>query len=67
MDVLKKAIIELEQTGELPKRFRPHMLSGNFIGYSEAHLLSDWLIVWKKLEGANEIWLTRTGTHSDLF
>lgn len=64
---LKSAIIVLEMMGELPADYKPHKLSGNFSGYWEAHLKSDWLIIWQKLEEEKEIWLTRTGTHSDLF
>ena len=65
MELIKQAVITLEQNGELPILHKPHKLSGNYIGYCEGHLKSDWLLIWKKTE--NEIWLTRTGTHSDLF
>jgi mRNA interferase YafQ len=65
MDVLKEAIVTLETIGMLQNNYRPHRLSGNYLGYWEAHLKSDWLIVWKIID--REIWLTRTGTHSDLF
>jgi len=67
MMILKKAIIFFESDGALPQTFKPHKLSGNYSGYWEAHLKSDWLLIWKHVESKNEIWLTRTGTHSDLF
>jgi mRNA interferase YafQ len=67
MDVLKNAITLLEQDGILPAHFLPHKLSGSYTGFWEAHLKSDWLIVWKIFPDENELWLTRTGTHSDLF
>ena len=67
MDLLKEAIISLESNGNLPHSFKPHKLSGNYIGYWEAHLKNDWLLIWKHIESKKEIWLTRTGTHSDLF
>ena len=67
LDILKQAILHLETDGQLPLSFKPHKLSGDFSGYWEAHLKNDWLIIWKALESQNEIWLTRTGTHSDLF
>jgi len=44
-----------------------HKLSGSYSGFWEAHLKSDWLIVWKVFEDENEVWLTRSGTHADLF
>jgi mRNA interferase YafQ len=67
MDLLKNAIIMLEKSGELPVKNKPHKLSGLYTGYWEAHLNPDWLIVWKVFTDENEVWLTRTGTHSDLF
>lgn len=67
LDVLKKAIETLEKDGILPVLNKPHRLSGNFSGFMEAHLRADWLLIWKIFPEENEIWLTRTGTHSDLF
>jgi len=67
MDLLKNAIIFLEENGCLDQVFHPHKLSGTYSGYWEAHLKPDWLIIWKIDEDKNNIWLVRTGTHSDLF
>ena len=67
MNLLKECIIYLESDGELAKRFQPHKLSGNYHNYWEAHIKSDWLIIWKCIHAEQEIWLTRTGTHADLF
>jgi len=67
MDSLKDAIRMLEKNGNLTGRYRQHRLSGNYSGYWEAHLQSDWLIIWKLYTSEKEIWLTRTGTHADLF
>ena len=67
MTLIKTAILLLEDTGYLPLEYTPHKLSGNYSGYLEAHIMSDWLIIWKFKSDENEIWLTRTGTHSDLF
>jgi len=67
MEILKKAVIELETNGELPVDNSPHKLSGDYSGFWEAHLKRDWLLIWKYDAKANEIWLTRTGTHADLF
>ncbi|MDP3181025.1 MAG: type II toxin-antitoxin system YafQ family toxin [Bacteroidota bacterium] len=66
-DLLKEAILLLEETGNLTLNYSPHKLSGNYSGYWEAHLKPDWLIIWKFLAEEKQIWLTRTGTHSDLF
>ncbi|MCF8357956.1 MAG: type II toxin-antitoxin system YafQ family toxin [Prolixibacteraceae bacterium] len=66
-DLIKKAIRTLEEKGQLPGSYNPHKLTGNFKGYWEAHIQNDWLIIWKIIPESMEIWLTRTGTHADLF
>jgi len=67
MKIIKQAIIDLEKAGQLPPDFQPHKLLGDYAGYWEGHLKNDWLIIWKIIGDEDEIWLTRTGTHSDLF
>jgi mRNA interferase YafQ len=67
MEFIKEVIIILEETGSLPSSYSIHKLSGNYSGYWEAHVKPDWLIIWKLQEDDHEIWLTRTGSHSDLF
>jgi len=67
MDLLKIAISSLEENGGLPAQYQPHKLSGSYTGFWEAHLKSNWLLVWKVFPEENEVWLTRTGTHADLF
>jgi mRNA interferase YafQ len=66
-DILKDAIILLEKDGELGFNYYSHKLHGHYNGFFEAHLKSDWLIIWKKDDKIMEIHLVRTGTHSDLF
>ena len=67
MTLIKEAILMLEETGFLPPNYSPHKLTGNYSGYLEAHIKPDWLIIWKFKIVENELWLTRTGRHSDLF
>jgi len=67
MDLIKNSIRKLEELGKLPSENKPHKLAGEYSGYWEAHLKLDWLLIWKTFFDDNEIWLTRTGTHSDLF
>ena len=57
----------LESSGSLPQKYKTHKLTGNYTGFLECHIQNDWLLVWAKNEEKNEILLTRTGTHSDLF
>ena len=57
----------LELNGELPISFKPHPLSGNWIGYLDAHIQPDWVLIYKVDKLAMEIDFVRMGTHSDLF
>lgn len=48
----------------LPPRNREHGLTGDLAGCRECHILPDWLLIYR-VEG-DELYLVRTGTHSDL-
>ena len=53
----------------LPIENKDHPLKGDYIGYRECHIQSDWLLIYRKTDN-NELQileLARTGTHSDLF
>jgi mRNA interferase YafQ len=67
MDLIKSVIKKLEEIGELPSEFSPHKLAGDYSGFWEAHIRPDWLIIWFLVPDNSDIWLSRTGTHSDLF
>lgn len=54
MGLIKEAIIILEETGTLPATYSPHRLSGNYLGYWEAHIKPDWLIIWRFFIAENE-------------
>ena len=59
-------VIKMLQSGEaLPQECKLHPLKGKYSGYMECHIEPDWLLIWKA-ESKN-VYLTRTGTHSDLF
>ena len=51
----------------LEPNYRDHDLSGNWVGYRECHIQSDWLLVYRIESDVLILVLTRTGTHSDLF
>jgi mRNA interferase YafQ len=67
MSLFEHAYDLLESTGELPAIFKPHPLSGNWIGYVDAHIQPDWVLIYKIDKKAMEIDFVRMGTHSDLF
>lgn len=62
------AVIKQLAAGEpLPAQYKDHALTGNFAGCRECHITPDWLLVYEIDEAAVILYLTRTGTHSDLF
>jgi len=62
-DVIK--ILAAGQT--LPEKNKDHTLSGNFAGCRECHITPDWLLIYEIVDEELILYLTRTGTHSDLF
>lgn len=65
MTRLREVILLLVESSPLPARFRDHPLSGEWSQFRECHMESDWLLIYK-VEG-DDLYLVRTGTHSDLF
>jgi mRNA interferase YafQ len=60
------AVVELLVQGDpLPGRCRRHKLSGEWDQLWECHIEPDWLLIWH--ESKDNLTLTRTGTHADLF
>lgn len=64
---LQKAIKILVETGTLPSEYKPHILHGNHDGEWEAHIESDWLLIWKQNDKELTLLMLTTGTHADLF
>lgn len=67
ISLLTDIIKRLANGEELPDRNKDHSLSGNYSGYRECHITSDWLLIYEIDNGELYLYLTRTGTHSDLF
>ncbi len=61
-------VIKILAAGEdLPEKNRDHSLGGNYAGCRECHITPDWLLVYEISDEQLILYLTRTGTHSDLF
>lgn len=67
LGILKNVIDTLANGEILPKKFRDHMLIGNYKGKHECHLEPDWLLIYEYIEDELILFLTRTESHSDLF
>lgn len=62
-DIIKK----LANGEPLPEKNKDHSLSGDYAGCRECHITPDWLLIYEIDNGELILYLTRTGTHSDLF
>ena len=67
MNLINTIFLELERSGTVPAKNKPHKLTGNYNGFKECHIQPDWLLIWFQNDADNIIELTRTGTHADLF
>lgn len=65
--LLKEIIKKLAAGEKLPKKNKDHSLDGDYIGCRECHITPDWLLIYEIDGNALILYLTRTGTHSDLF
>lgn len=67
IDLLTEIIKKLANGEPLPPKNRDHDLSGNYGTCRECHITPDWLLIYEIFEEELYLYLTRTGTHSDLF
>ena len=67
LKLLEEVTDALLKGEKLPEKNRDHELSGNWKGYRECHIQSDWLLIYQIFEDKLILSLTGTGTHSDLF
>ena len=66
LDDLEKVLKQLKDTGKVDVKHLPHALTGNYRGYMECHIQSDFLLIWID-ETEQLIKLVRLGSHSELF
>ena len=66
-EIIKKVIKKLSNGMPLEEKYKDHSLSGNWNGYRECHIQPDWLLIYRYTEDEPILYLTRTGSHSDLF
>ena len=62
-DVIKK----LAKGEKLAAKYYDHALKGKYEGCRECHITPDWLLIYEIVGSELILYLTRTGTHSDLF
>lgn len=67
LSLLTEVIKKLAEGETLPPKNRDHNLSGDYVGCRECHIAPDWLLIYELSDEELFLYLTRTGTHSDLF
>lgn len=66
IELLDDIIRSLSRGEALPEKNRDHAMTGNYAGYRECHVQSDWLLIYRVDGNVLTLTLTRTGTHSDV-
>jgi mRNA interferase YafQ len=67
IDLLTEVIKKLSSGEILNEKYKDHPLKGNYSGCRECHITPDWLLIYEISDEILILYLTRTGTHSDLF
>ena len=67
IELLEEVVNKLADGIVLDPTYKDHELSGDFKGLRECHIAPDWLLIYQVIENELVLYLSRTGTHSDLF
>ena len=67
ISLLTEVLKKLAKGEKLPEKNKDHLLTGSFAGCRECHVSPDWILIYEVCETELILYLTRTGTHSDLF
>ena len=65
--LMEKVIELLANEQPLPQKYKDHPLFGDYYDCRECHITPDWLLIYRINNNELILFLTRTGTHSDLF
>lgn len=67
LEHLREVVNTLALQKKLNPKYRDHNLTGPYQGFRECHVEPDWLLIYRIDGDTLELFLFRTGTHSDLF
>ena len=67
LNLLTEVIKALADGETLDPKYKDHQLSGNYGFFRECHVQPDWLLIYAIEDDTLILYLSRTGTHSDLF
>lgn len=67
IELLNEVVSKIAVQEKLDEKYKDHALSGEYSNFRECHITPDWLLVYQVIENELILFLSRTGTHSDLF
>lgn len=67
LSLLGSVVNTLANGQPLDEKYKDHDLVRNYKGCRECHITPDWLLIYEISDNELILYLTRTGTHSDLF
>lgn len=67
LDKLYDIVQKLADKIPLEQKYRDHELHGDYEGFRECHIEPDWLLIYQIDDCEIILFLSRTGSHSDLF
>ena len=67
LELLNEVVEKLASENTLEEKYREHELSGSYKGFKECHIQPDWLLIYRISNNELYLFLSRTGTHFDLF
>lgn len=67
IELLEEVVNQIAAGKTLDEKYRDHLLTGDYGGFRECHITLDWLLVYQIRENELILFLSRTGTYSDLF
>jgi len=67
IDLLTMVIKKLAAGEVLDEGYNDHQLKGRYKNCRECHVTPDWLLIYEIVNDTLILYLTRTGTHADLF
>ena len=67
IELLTDVVTKLASGISLEAKYKDHELLGDYKGLRECHITPDWLLIYEIIDDELVLYLSRTGTHSDLF
>ncbi len=65
--LLENVVNRLANEEPLEPKYKDHNLTGDYSGFRECHITPDWLLIYQVINDELVLFLSRTGSHSDLF